>query len=54
VAAKDVCASAGCEIPDSDGAIGGAADEGVFACGEGPDAAFVAFEGEEEVACKGE
>lgn len=50
---KDVCAPAGGEVPDADGAVCGTADEGVFACGECPDAAFVAYEGEEELACEG-
>lgn len=50
---EDVCAPPSCEIPDSHRPIGGSADERVFACCEGPNAAFVAFEGEEEVACEG-
>ena len=53
MATKDVSAPTGFQVPDPDCAIGGSADEGVFACCESPDAAFVSFEGEKGVACQG-
>ena len=53
MATEDVSAPTGLQVPDPDCAIGGTADEGVFACSESPDAALVSFEGEEEVACQG-